>query len=58
MAKLADAADLKSADPQGLWGVQVPPPAPPLSTVGQDGTIMECFGAGTGPLQPGTGPGT
>jgi hypothetical protein len=24
--------------------------------VGQDGTILACFGAGTGPLRPGTGP--
>ena len=44
-------------NPQTLQfaGVQVPPPAPPLPQWSQDGTILKCFGAGTGPLWPGTG---
>jgi hypothetical protein len=50
MAKLADAADLKSADPKGLWGFKSPSRHQPIP-VGQRFKVeefLEDSGLGSG----------
>ena len=46
---------MKIRRPQGREGSIPSARTTPAFQAGQDGTILACFGAGTGPLWPGTG---